>query len=328
MSHEPSTARRLDQPIEEQPCPPVEVRARLQHLVIETAYRLREDDISGMEHFALGLDDIRRRLEPADWHALIADVVAPHPLRARLHEEPFTRRAFTKPRGYPGDAPLLDLIYRDQPSDLRLTPLAQRLQPWVLEHGGFGSVRERRSILATLIDQVAADRPRPRILSLACGHLREAQRSEAVQRRDIEEFVAVDQDTESLAVVDREQRAFNVKPVHMSVRRFLAGPTALGSFDLVYAAGLFDYLAEGVAVGLTRAMFAALRPGGTVVVANFAPELRDIGYMEAIMDWHLIYRSEAEVARFTSGIPSTCIADVSITRDSLGNVIYLSARKG
>lgn len=328
MSHEHSTARRLDQTIDAHPFPSLEVLARLKRLVAETDRRLRDNDISGMDDFVIALNDIRQELEPTDWHTLIADVIAPHPIRSRLHEEPFTRRAFEKPRGYPGDAALLDLIYRDRPVDTELTPLGRRLHAWAGHQPGCLSVQKRRCILASLIDQVAADRPQPRVLSLACGHLREAQGSEAVRRLHVKELVAVDQDTESLAVVDREQRNFNVKPVHMSVRRFLTGPTALGSFDLAYAAGLFDYLADSVAVALTRAMFAALRPGGTLLVANFAPELRDIGYMEAIMDWHLIYRDETAVARFISGIPSNCIADVSLTRDSLQNVVYLSVRKG
>jgi extracellular factor (EF) 3-hydroxypalmitic acid methyl ester biosynthesis protein len=302
-------------------------RSRLHRLVAENAQRVYDDDVGGMEKFVIGLNAIRQSVTPAEWGAMINDDIAPHPIRPKLHEEPFTRRAYEKPRGYPGDAPMLDLIYGDQPPTERLTKFGARLHEWASHEPAFRSVRERRQILASLIDKIAAEHPMPRILSLACGHLREAQRSEAVRAGAIGEFVAADQDTESLALIEREQSKHRVKPVAMAIRRFLAAPTALGSFDLVYAAGLYDYLEARVATALTKAMFTALRPGGTLLVANFAPELRDIGYMEAIMDWNLIYRREAEVARFTASIPAETIAQTTITRDSGKNVVYLSLRK-
>jgi extracellular factor (EF) 3-hydroxypalmitic acid methyl ester biosynthesis protein len=182
-------------------------------------------------------------------------------------------------------------------------------------------------MLATLIDQVAVERPRARMLSIACGHLREAQRSEAVRSGAVAEFIALDQDRESLAVVEREQRANNVVALHRSIRRLLVNGFPLGQFDLVYSAGLYDYLEEPVAQALTEAMFGMLRPGGQLLVANFAPNLRDIGYLEAIMDWMLLYRTEAAVARFGDRIPREQIAEQRLFRDGPGNVVYLTLRR-
>ena len=305
-----------------------DARSHLAQIVATAHRRLQnDDDIGGMEEFVTGLNVVRNAVTPAEWGAMINDHIAPHPIRQKLHEDPFTRRAYEKPRGYPGDAPLLDLIYGDTPPREPLTPFGERLHRWAGTQPGCSSVKERRRVLASVIDQIAADRPMPRIFSLACGHLREAQVSDAVRRGAIEEFVAADQDAESLSVIEREQRKHRVTPTHLTVRRFLMSPTSLGSFDLVYAAGLYDYLDERVAAALTKAMFSALRAGGTLLVANFAPELRDIGYMEAIMDWNLIYRTEIEVARFVSEIPQDAIAETTITRDSGQNVIYLSLRK-
>ena len=290
--------------------------------------RLDDEDIYGLSEFVTSVDCVRRAVAPTCWRELIGDVIAPHPVRPRLHEEPLTRRAFEKPRGYAGDAAMIDLIYRRAADVSGLTPLGARLHEWAVNHSAFRSVQERRDLLATLIDRIASERTLPRILSLACGHLREAQQSDAVRARAVGEIVAVDQDRESVAVVEREQAAHNVTPVHASVRRFLVDPTIYGTFDFAYAAGLYDYLEEPIAISLTRAMFEALLPSGELLVANFAPELREIGYMEAIMDWNLIYRAESEMTRLALGIPSDAVQSMRVSRDSCGNVLYLSIRKG
>jgi len=297
---------------------------QLKRLLDQTAKRLSALDVSCMHGLVARLDRIRRSAGPEEWARLIADVVAPHTVLAQLHEEPFTRRAFEKPRGYAGDAIMMDMAYRHRPYAVTLTRLGAALHVWADQQSSIRSVVERRTILAREIDTVAARREQARVLSIACGHLREAQLSEAVQARAISELVALDQDAESLDVVEREQGAFNVRAKRASVGRFVRAGAELGSFDLVYSAGLYDYLNEETATTVTDAMFRALRPGGRLLVANFAPELCDIGFMEAIMDWRLIYRDEAAVARLARGIPRKQIAACSTTRDCLGNVVYMT----
>jgi len=292
-----------------------------------TATLLDRMDLAALEALVPSLNLARLAQGATAWKNTVARIVAPHRLRSMLHEEPLTRHAFQKPRGYPGDAALLDLIYRNEPFDGPMTPLGERIHAWSATQQAVRSVYERRDILASLIDRIAAERPLPRILSLACGHLREAQRSEAVRTNAVGEIVAVDQDPLSLEVVARESNSARVTPVKASIRRFLVDPTIYGDFDLVYSAGLYDYLEDETAKRLTSSMFAALRPGGTLVVANFAPELLDIGYMEAVMDWNLIYRDESGVARFCDGLPVEQIAEQKMERDSAGNVVYLTVRK-
>jgi SAM-dependent methyltransferase len=273
-------------------------------------------DISGMHKLVAGLNAARLRHSARAWPTIIADFVATHRIRPMLHEDPLTRHAFQKPRGYPGDAALLDLIYGDAPVGGDMTRLGALINRFAPSQPSCRSVRERREILARLIDRTAAERPMPRVLSLACGHLREAQRSEAVRARAIGEIVAVDQDPLSLEVVARESNGARITPVRASIRRFLVDPSIYGEFDLIYSAGLYDYLDDETAKRLTTSMFAALRPGGSLVVANFAPELPDIGYMEAVMDWRLIYRDERGVAGFCDDLPADLIREQRLQRDS------------
>lgn len=300
---------------------------RLLQLLDRTSAELARVDLRGMNDFVIELDQIRRGSSRAEWDALIRNVIAPHPILDQLHQEPFARRAFEKPRGYPGDAPLLDLIYRERPYSVELTRLGAALHAWADGQAGCRSVQERPRILAQAIDDTADRRDNARILSLACGHLREAQLSNAVRQGAIGELIALDQDAESLAVVEREQREFNVVVKRASVRRFVTSGTTLGEFDLIYSAGLFDYLNETDAATVTKAMFRSLRSGGRLLIANFAPELCEIAYMEAFMDWRLIYRDEAAMASFCSGLPTESIASRSMARDSGGNVVYMTVEK-
>ena len=133
-------------------------------------------------------------------------------------------------------------------------------------------------------------------MSLACGHIRELADS-ALWKSSCGELVALDQDQESLAVV-RGTYPDRVVPVCRPIRDYLSGQLDLGSFDLIYAAGLLDYLHDGALQRLLSASIDRLNPGGRLLVANFTPQIRDSGYMEAIMDWFLVYRTADELREF------------------------------
>jgi extracellular factor (EF) 3-hydroxypalmitic acid methyl ester biosynthesis protein len=268
------------------------------------------------------LREYRQASSEEDWRDRIRPACLQHGIRDLLHQDPYTRRAFAKPRGYAGDAVMLDYVYRgDAPSET--TRLGREIFYCTTRLPNGLSVVARRDYLATNIDQIACVSDRPRILSIACGHLREAQCSRAVQDRSVGEFFALDQDPESLAVVEKEQSAQGVTPVLGSVRSLLRGGMPFSDLDFVYAAGLFDYLSDAVATRLTARMFEMLAPGGRLLIANFVPESHGRGYMEAFMDWELTYRDEADLSSLTREIPMRAISWQRAFRDSYGNIVYL-----
>jgi hypothetical protein len=178
-----------------------------------------------------------------------------------------------------------------------------------------------------MVDDTAARAPRARVLSVACGHLREAQVSRAVAAGALGTYFALDQDPASLAGVVREQRDSRITAVLGSVRTILAGQTVFTDLDLAYSAGLYDYLPTEVARQLTAALFAMLRPGGRLAVANCAPSWDAAGYMEAFMGWNLIYRTESEVAAFAASIPDVEIDHLRLHRNPTRNVVFLEVVK-
>jgi hypothetical protein len=164
-------------------------------------------------------------------------------------------------------------------------------------------------------------------LSIAAGHLREAELSAAVKRKKIGRFVALDSDAASLKEIERCYGRFGVETCPASIRQLLTQKVDLGRFDVVYSTGLFDYLQQPTAQRLAWVMFQMLRPGGQLLVANFLPGIPDLGYMESYMDWHLVYRTRQEMVGVSAEIPQAQIRDLRIFAEENQNIIFLQVTK-
>jgi extracellular factor (EF) 3-hydroxypalmitic acid methyl ester biosynthesis protein len=283
------------------------------------------ETLRGMETLFSRLAHARALGDTEEWKRFCQQCRA-HPIRKLVHQDPITARSFERPRGYSGDAGLLDLMYETQtPERQRASPLGQEICQYVYEEPGALSVRERRDLLAQRIDAIADDIPGASILSVACGHLREACLSHAVTEGRFGRFLALDQDPQSLAVVERELAPHGVEAVQSSVKALLKGERKFADLDFIYAAGLYDYLPQPVAIKLTTILFSMLRSGGRLLLANFTDRSHDSGYMEAFMDWWLLYREPQEVQEWLRDIPAGELARHQLFWDSPHNVVYLEA---
>lgn len=282
-----------------------------------------------MERLYTGLREVRLSSGRESWDGFVARC-REHPLRGLIHQDLAAARAYNKPRGYAGDAVMMDYIYDWE--TLRsvhpeLTPLGRAIYGYTGDTPSSRAVRARRDLLARLIDEVADEVDSPDILSVACGHLREAGLSRAVRQGRAGRFVALDQDRASLAVVERELSPFGVEAVHGSVRGILKGSVALPMSDFIYTAGLYDYLSQPVAARLTEILFGRLNPGGRLLIANFLRDIKDIGYMEAYLDWYLTYRDEDEMEALAVSIPAGGMRSKETYVEENDNIIFLDIRK-
>ena len=280
----------------------------------------------GMDLLAQWLLAVRDAQDSQTWEQLCQDIIH-HPVGQIVWQDPFTRHSFEKPRGYAGDAQLLDYLYGKLPPPDETTPLGRRVFDYMVQQLGARGVRSRGQIIAKIIDDVAFKCRSPRILSIACGHLREAELSTALSEGRIGEFLALDQDPQSLAHVQREFGDKGVQTVQSSVRAILAEKTGFENLNLVYAAGLYDYLSDRVAARLTRLMFDMLAPGGRLVIANFAPCLPEAGYMETFMAWKLIYRQPHELHQLAQDIAGDEWSSSRLFWDESESIIFLDLIK-
>ncbi|TMP91145.1 MAG: class I SAM-dependent methyltransferase [Verrucomicrobia bacterium] len=207
-------------------------------------------------------------------------------------------------------------------SAVPVTELGDAIFRYTIQCKAPKAVRIRRDFLVTQIDEVCESIPSAHILSVACGHLREAELSDSVQSRAFGRFVALDQDPDSLKVVTQTCGALGVEAVRGSVKTLLSGSLVSDKFDFIYTAGLYDYLEQRLAQRLTEKLFEMLRPRGRLLIANYLPDLEDVGYMETYADWRLIYRDAAAMRRLTETIAAP-IASVRIFPDTSQTVVYL-----
>jgi hypothetical protein len=114
-----------------------------------------------------------------------------------------------------------------------------------------------------------------------------------------------------------------VRTQEANVLHWLRGAASRGEkFDLIYTLGLTDYLDDRAMRLLHKLMKACLAPGGQIFLANFVPDHLARGWLDAVMDWHLIYRTEADLQGFAVDIgmtartwtdPTGCIAYCEMT---------------
>jgi extracellular factor (EF) 3-hydroxypalmitic acid methyl ester biosynthesis protein len=262
-----------------------------------------------------------------EWNAFV-ELCRRHPLMSVLHQDPFTHRAYSKPRGYAGDAEMMDFIYgrEDRRDPPHAEPAGRHVFNFTTLAPASEGVRARRAFMAHHIDRIAETK-KPNILSIAAGHLREAGLSSAVRRRRFGKFVALDADPLSSAEVARSYGHLGIETVTASFRHLLTNRSGLNEFDLVYSTGLFDYLDARIGRRLVTSMFQMLRPGGSLVVANFLPGIRDIGYMEAFMDWRLVYRNRLDMIDLTGEIPEEQVKSVNLASEDCKNIIFLEVTK-
>ena len=179
-----------------------------------------------------------------------------------------------------------------------------------------------------------------RVFNVACGPAQEVQEFLAEQpisaRCDI---TLLDFNEETLrharaALSDRKSRhgrTTSLNFIKKSVQSILkeSGRTIerppQNQYDLVYCAGLFDYLSDQVCHRLLNVMYAWLAPGGLLIATNVEPSNPLRNGMEHLLDWHLIYRTGAEMMKLRP--PEGHADQARVLAEATGTNVFLEVRK-
>ena len=273
----------------------------------------RESIYKGMALLFQGLDTVRKKIHPEQWNEYIT-FVQNHNVYQILLECPFNHHARQWPRGYAGDAEMLDMIYGYSHVVNKwphTTDRGWQIFDYQYSRRSANLVRVRRTRIARTIDRVVHENTNAKVLSMACGHLREGILSLELQLGRVKRFVALDQDKESLKLVKKHFSHLGVQPICDTIGLIIK-KRLNERFDFIYATGLFDYLNDSIAVRLIQSSLEILNSGGCLLIANFASHMEDIGFMEAIMNWRLIYRSLDSFKKLANALPENMVADIKV----------------
>jgi hypothetical protein len=195
---------------------------------------------------------------------------------------------------------------------------------------------------------VAEEGTRPvRILALAAGPALELRRllMETTTMRRPVELILLDQDraahesahralTRILLEQHRGMLPVTVRCVHSSVRQLLKPKTpedlqvvseTLWDLDLIYSAGLYDYLPQPVAGALTKLLYGLLRPGGRLLLGNLDESAESTWFMDYVLDWRLLYRDEETLLALANDL-QPAPATAQVVRDA-GRCFFLDVRR-
>jgi 2-polyprenyl-3-methyl-5-hydroxy-6-metoxy-1,4-benzoquinol methylase len=275
-----------------------------------------------MDELTWELRGWRRRQCQDDWKGFVARA-RDHRLRGLVHQCPFTYWSFAKPRGYPGDASLLDFIYGEPEAADHVnaaTELGRNIFARNRNVPSCRAVRFRKTLLAERLNSLGG----ASVLAVACGHLRELRQIAAGLSVNVTAF---DQDPASLAEVRDQNRTGGVETIQGSIRQIVAGRFNRRDYDYIYAAGLYDYLGTPLAQRLTQVLMEKLSPGGSLLFANFTHDTEDVGYMEVYKDWWLIFRDEAEVLEIVRSVPSEHVSAYRLFRDPDRHILFAELQR-
>jgi extracellular factor (EF) 3-hydroxypalmitic acid methyl ester biosynthesis protein len=236
-------------------------------------------------------------------------------LRRQLHPlllcSPFAYRAVHKPLGYAGDYEMVNMIVRDSHEGSSL--FAKMINSWLLRQPPSEAHRNRIAYLTQKITEetvrVVHEGRRARILSLGCGPAIEVQRF--LQTKDFSDradFTLLDFNEETLGytgsvladVKRKHNRRTPVQLVKKAVHQILKGGGKVVDspgtrHDLVYCAGLFDYLTDEVCRRLMNILYDWVAPGGLLLATNISTSNSFGHSLEYILEWSLFFRTGKQV---------------------------------
>lgn len=224
----------------------------------------------------------------------------------------FAERSYFKPKGYAGDFLMIEMLYHNQADgDGRI---GKMVDSWCLDTATARAVRGRRKLLKQLLHKFCDLRKGSsdpiRILNLGCGANREL--FDFLKDCDYTEKIeatCVDTDKDALLFTNQRVNRFHhrasIRLLDDNVARWAVGRSRYQYHqqDVIYSSGLTDYFGTRTFRALATRCYDHLKPGGVLIIGNFGPANPHKTFMDSIIRWRLIHRSEEELKALFEGTP-------------------------
>jgi len=225
---------------------------------------------------------------------------------------------YYKPLGYAGDYMLIEKMYQTYVSS---DPNCRKWDIYYHTHEATKAVRNRKTYFVKLMEKLCADnRSSLEILILGSGPATDVHEFFTRNPKANISFDCLDIDQRAIDYASEKNEKYSSKInfIKMNVLRFM--PTK--KYDLIWSAGLFDYLSDRLFTGLVNRFKANLNVTGQMVIGNFSTENPTQRVMEVMGEWFLNHRSSSHLVRLATeaGIAEDLI---SVDKEPLGINLFL-----
>lgn len=240
---------------------------------------------------------------------------------------PDTLQGFSlhKPHGYTGDYEIIDKMYQEHVSD---DPHLKKWDEYFHAQSAPTAVRNRKAYFKDLLSDLQKDEGREEpiyVLDVASGPARDIAEFFRSEADPDFFFECVDSDEDAIEYAKGlcEPYLDRVNFEHVNAFRY----SSEQKFDLVWSAGLFDYLSDKGFKFLLQNLLPLLKEDGELVIGNFAEDNPTRDYMELIGDWYLHYRSQDDLTKLAKdcGVSED---DVDIGVEAEGVNLFLHIKQG
>ncbi len=212
------------------------------------------------------------------------------------------KRGFEKPRGYPGDYKMLEMVYDDQ-------ELSQGIGKFIDRYGldvpySVGIRARKDSMKEYLYNFInSSNEEHLNIVNLASGGCRDIREmlKLPIHYKGRAQIICIDQDEVAINFSRKKLSASDKSNIRIN---FIQGNILklesldianANSIDLIYSIGIADYLQDRMLTKIFRDCYKLIKPGGRFVVAYKDKDKHKPLALDWYADWCFIPRNEQEL---------------------------------
>jgi len=224
---------------------------------------------------------------------------------------------FHKPRGYSGD---FELLNRIQTKYVSSDPQLKNWDEYFHHCEAPQAVRYRITYLKELIEKKALKKSAEfcllNVASGPCRDIYEYFKKHPESKINIE---CVEHDHQAIVFAEALMKEIDRKVIfhNKNIFRFQFAK----SYDLIWSAGLFDYLDDEIFVRLLNRLLNNVKKGGEVVIGNLSVTNPSKYYM-LLFKWIVFHRSEEQLKQMA--LKAGALKEqISVNKESLGVNLFL-----
>lgn len=206
-------------------------------------------------------------------------------LKSKLTLDTMAGHTYLKPYGYAGDFEIIEKIYAQKRSS---NPVVDAWDQWYQSLDACEAVRNRKKYFKEVMVKALANGVQ-NVLLLGSGPCTDLFEYLTENPNNTMHFTCVDVDAVAIKYASEKNAAFmeHITFVHKNIFRY----NTTDKYELIWSAGLFDYLNDDQFVFIIKKMRAFLAEHGKMIIGNFSENNPSQYCMEVMGDWYLIHRS-------------------------------------